>query len=372
MILSLGGEAGRMARSARRRTELNHDRLEMPGFRKTFTRESVGLSSLVIVLLAIGLPLLGADGPAKIPLKLTPIPACPAVVTAAKPHHIALDGMTGSPHTNGLRPGDAASVLITFVEKKKQTQWLLEVEATTPDPTKPKAKPAKFTVGSSFGPPMKFESKPAPVNLQMLGPFGAAGWKKPPKPEVAKAQFFLNEDFLALGLDEAAASMHRWSKTVDFTKEVTSKELMAVKPTPAEQRAVCGTFPALISYFEIVQHTDALSDLLYKLVDLPSLWSIIKHRGVDVNLTFGNGLAPSVADPVDWNLPASAPVYYFPWLVLLNGQPALKITLVTTSPRPPLLICGGVVGVLLEKIGDDETYMTMRLISAGGGESEKD
>jgi hypothetical protein len=91
---------------------------------------------------------------------------------------------------------------------------------------------------------------------------------------------------------------------------------------------------------------------------------MIKHRGVDVNFTFGNGIAPSVADPTDWNLPVSAPAYYFPWLVLLNGQPALKITLVTTRPRPPLLICGGVVGVLLERIGDDETFMTMRLIRA--------
>jgi hypothetical protein len=105
---------------------------------------------------------------------------------------------------------------------------------------------------------------------------------------------------------------------------------------------------------------------------MPSLWSMIKHRGVHINFTFGNGIAPSVADPTDWDLPASAPAYYFPWMVLLNGQPALKLTMVTTSPRPPLLICGGVVGVLLEKIGNDETYMTMRLLSATGEESDKD
>jgi hypothetical protein len=122
-----------------------------------------------------------------------------------------------------------------------------------------------------------------------------------------------------------------------------------------------------MSYFEIVQHTGGLKGLLYKLVDMPSLWSLIRHRGVSMNLTFGNGLAPSLADPADWNLPASASAYYFPWLVRLNGQPAMKVTLVTTTPRTPLLICGGVVGVLLEKLGDDETYMTMRLISARSG-----
>ena len=326
-----------------------------------------------IVSLGLCLAAHGAEVADKISQKLKPIPAAPALVTAATLHHIPLEGMApSSPGTNGLRPGDSASVLITFVEKKKQTQWILEVEATAPDPKKPAAKPAKMTVRSSFGPPMKFESKPAPVKMQMLGPFGAAGWKKPPKSEIARAEFSLNEDFLGLGLDQAAAAVSRWSKTIDFSKAVTSKALLAVTPTPAEQRAVCATFPALMSYFEIVQHTEGLSDLLYKLVDLPSLWSMIKHRGMHIDFSFGNGLAPSVADPAEWNLPASAPAYYFPWLVRLNGEPAMRVTLVTTSPRPPLLICGGVVGVLLEKIGDDETYMTMRLLSATGKATDKD
>jgi hypothetical protein len=326
-----------------------------------------------IVSLGLCLAAHGAEDADKISQKLKPIPAAPPLVTAATLHHIPLEGMPSSVSgTNSLRPGDSASVLITFVDKKKQTQWILEVEATTPDPTKPAEKPAKITVSSSFGPPMKFESKPAPVRMQMLGPFGATGWKKPPKSELTKAQFSLNEDFLGLGMDQAAAAVFRWSRAVDFSKAVSSNALAVVKPTQAEQRAVCGTFPALMSYFEIVQHTEGLKGLLYKLVELPSLWSMIKHRGMHIDFSFGNGLAPSLADPTEWNLPASAPAYYFPWLVRLNGEPAMRITLVTTSPRPPLLICGGVVGVLLEKIGDDETYMTMRLLSAGGKAATKD
>jgi hypothetical protein len=70
-------------------------------------------------------------------------------------------------------------------------------------------------------------------------------------------------------------------------------------------------------------------------------------------------------------LEPSTMAYYFPWLLRLNDEPALKITLVTTSPRPPLRICGGVVGVLAEKIGDEETYMTLRLISAKGQPQSK-
>ena len=83
-----------------------------------------------------------------------------------------------------------------------------------------------------------------------------------------------------------------------------------------------------------------------------------------MTLMFGEGVLPTPANPSDWNLPSSAPAYHFPWLLRLNGEPALKITLVTTSPQQPHLISGGVVGVLAEKIDDDETYMTLRLVSA--------
>ncbi len=329
-------------------------------------------------LLLLGILLLfirtgpGAESPAKLPPKLKSIPACPALVTAANLNHLSMEGMDAASGTNGLRPGDAASVLVTFVQKKKQTQWLLHLEATAPDPTKPAEKPARFTVTSSFGPPMKFVSKPAPVKLEMHGPFGAAGWSRPPKSEVTRARFSLNEEFLGLGLDQSAALLYGWSKKMDFSKPVTSKALAAMNPTPAEQRTVCSTYPALMSYFNIVRHNEELSELLYKLVDLPSLWSIIKHGGVEMDLSFGNGTPPSPADPVDWHLPPPGSVYYFPWMLRLNDQPALKITLVTTSPRPPWLICGGVVGLLVEKIGDDETYMTFRVISATGKAQHED
>jgi hypothetical protein len=326
-----------------------------------------GLSLLpLIFLLGFVLTAHGAEAPGKISRKLELIPACPTLVSAANRDHIPIEGMDAWSGTNTLRPGDSATVLVTFIQGKKQTQWLLYLEAATPDPAKATNKPSTFVVGSAFGPPIKFKSRPFPVKLRMFGPFAAAGLAKQPKANETDAQFSVNEDFLALGLDESAALLHRWSKVTNFNKGLTSKAMLAMNPTPAEQRTLSATFPALISYFEIVQHTEGLEDLLRKLIELPSLWSIIKHRGVQMNLTFGDGLLPSPANAADWNLKPSTPAYYFPWLLRLNGEPALKITLVTTSPRSPLRICGGVVGVLAEKIGDEETYMTLRLVSAKG------
>jgi hypothetical protein len=326
----------------------------------------------LIVLLTFIVTAHCAEVPAKISSKLKLGPACPALVSAANLNHIPIEGMDAWSGANTLRPGDSATVLVTFVQKKKHTQWLLYVEAATPDPAKATNKPATFVVGSAFGPPMKFKSRPYPVKLRMFGPFAAAGSARQPKWKETDAQFSLNEDFLGLGLDQAAALLYRWSKVTNFNKGLTSKALRAMNPTPEEQRALCAIFPALISYFNIVEHTEGLEDLLRKLIELPSLWSIIRHRGVEMTLTFGDGVLPSPAVPADWNLEPSAPAYYFPWLLRLNGEPALNITLVTTSPRPPLLICGGVVGVLAEKIGDEETYMTLRVISAKCKKEHKD
>jgi len=38
--------------------------------------------------------------------------------------------------------------------------------------------------------------------------------------------------------------------------------------------------------------------------------------------------------------------------------------LVVTRPKPPFLACAGVVGLLAERPGDPETYLTLRVLSA--------
>jgi hypothetical protein len=48
----------------------------------------------------------------------------------------------------------------------------------------------------------------------------------------------------------------------------------------------------------------------------------------------------------------------------LNKQPALHFTLFVTAPQSPLLVCGGVVGLLAEKPGDPASYLTLQVLSA--------
>jgi len=302
-----------------------------------------------------------------LPPKFKPVPVCAAVASAAATNHIPVSGIDRSLATNVLHPGDSATILGTIFLKKKETQWLLYIEAE-PAITNTTNQPPM--VVHMFNRKISFPSKPAPASLRMLGPFDTTQTSHL-KDTTHTAQFKLNESFLGIGLDRAAAVIWHRNQMADATNSTTDppnqsaqerKREANKKLTADEQQAIAGMIPALISYFEIVQHTEGLEHLLAKLVKIPSVWSIIRRLGVTSEISFGDTAFP--ANPADWDLPSNTPVYYFPGMLRLNGHPALKITFVVTTPNPPRLICGGVVGVLAEKIDDNETYMTLRVISA--------
>ena len=295
------------------------------------------------------------DAPAALSPKFKPVPVCATISAATATNHIPLDGIDASFTNRALHPGDSMTVLGTVFIKKKESQWLLYVESLTP--TNTKSNPPPYVV-NLFGSPIKFESRPVPAKLRMLGPFAVSDTSAEIKEQTD--QFKLNESFLALGLEQAAEVMHEKNVTTNSTPE--ARDILKAKLTPEERRALAGLIPALTSYFDIVQHTDGLESLLYKLVKLPSMWSIIRRLGVTAN--FFVLPDPSPANPADWGLPPGTPVYYLHSTLFLNKQPALKVTLVVTNPDPPRLICAGVIGLLAEKPDDENTFMTMRLISA--------
>ncbi len=99
-------------------------------------------------------------------------------------------------------------------------------------------------------------------------------------------------------------------------------------------------------------------------MDFPSLWSIVKHGGINAGIWFDLDNVHPVTLPSQWNLPTNAPVYTLPMSINLNGQPAIKSTLLITSPRPPLLACGGIIGFIAENPTDSQNYMTLRVVSA--------
>lgn len=291
-----------------------------------------------------------------LPLKFKAVPACSALENAAATNHIPVTGFDPPPATNVMHAGDSVTILGTIFIKKKEAQWLLYVEAGAPG-TNSSNRPM---VVHMFNRKMSFPSKPVPATLRMLGPFAVSNSAKL-KSRDQSDKFNLNETFLGLGLQRAAEVM--WKHNQQTNSAAPPRRRMEdMKLTPQEQEAVAGSIPALMSYFDIVQNTDGLENLLMKLIKLPSVWSMVRHLGVTAVLYSENDARP--ANPADWDLPPHAAVYYLPFTLLLNGQPSVKITFVVTAPNPPRLVCGGVVGLLAERVGDNDTYMTMRVISA--------
>jgi hypothetical protein len=309
--------------------------------------------------------------------KLAPVAACPVLADAARAGKLPLAGIDPPGEAGSLNVGDSVTALVTLFEKgRRPAQWLLEVEAVSPDAADQARKPRTPWVWyTSAGDKLEFASAQAPVSLRLLGPYAEAVGKAPNAKE-RNARFTLDKGFLGLGLDEAAAAICRMNQAKltnqfsaspePFTKAQIAegkKAAAALQLTAAEQRSLAGLGPALLSYFELVQHTPGLDRLFYKVVDLPSAWSVVRHVGVKASLD----IEPEHFAPIDtaaWGLPTHPPGYGFPMAFRLNGQPALTVTLVVAPPRPPLLACGGIIGLLAEKPSEKETYLTLRILSA--------
>jgi hypothetical protein len=329
--------------------------------------------SLVLALFAVTSSA-SAEQQSPRPVSIFP---CPAVVAAARAKNIPLEKIDPPGETGVLSLGDSVTVLVTLRQKDdRRTQWLLYVETMPRGAKEQSARPASpMVLYSCSGRKFEYASAPAPVRMETLGPFTASGAKKS-KPQEYDTRFTLDKGFLGLGLEQAAAAVSRlkeanakgtlWFRNTplsDVEIERNRKSLGNIRLSAEEERALGGSCPALMSYLNIVKHTEHLKDILFQLVDLPSVWSMVRHGGVNANLSILQDHLTR-ADGTAWGLPDSRPLYDMPVVIELNKQPALKVTLTVATPLPPLLACGGIVGFVAERPGDKETYLTVRVISA--------
>ena len=336
-------------------------------------------------LLLLLLPLLAARFCAAEPAtnlisRLEPVPPFAAAQKAAQAAHIPLDGMTALNDTGGLGPGNSITALITLHQKgNRRTQWLVYFEIVAGTNSTKAEKP--MVLYNSMGDKFEFTRSPATFSIRALGPYvdTTSFWGNP----VAKdkyARVSIDGNFLGLGLDKGAAAIFRMNggknKSTNFNFWVESKPFAAaeikrsrkvateLQITPTEERALAAWYPAMMAYFNAVGETPNLDTILLKVLNLPSLWSIVKHRGVSAGMWFDLDDIRPVTLPAKWNLPTDSPVYALPLSVELNGQPAINATLLITDPRPPLLGCGGIVGFIAENPLDKQNYMTLQVISA--------
>jgi hypothetical protein len=346
-----------------------------------------GLSPAFLLRLFFGafilmeLPLCGAKPVSELFSRLQRVSPFPAVVAVAQANHIPLQPFDPPAAATGgkVAPGDSVTALVTLSQKGgRRTQWLLFLQAVEPGPRENAGKPlAPAVYFSSCGNKFEFPSSPAFVSLRSIGPFTEAGPDgKSLVPQDKAARFMVDQGILGIGLDRAAAALHRTVQTgtpggfefrdKPFSKAETQESrtlAQTVHLTSDEERALSGMIPAMSSYFDIVQRTEGLKNILSRFVNIPSVWSVVCNAGVQTTMVIqSDRVAP--ADAATWGLPPHTPVYSVPMLLAFNNNDAFNVTFVVTEPRSPLLTCGGVIGMVAEKPGDKDTYLTLRIVSA--------
>lgn len=310
--------------------------------------------------------------------KLVSTTLVPAGVQFARTNGIATEGMDSAVDGDHLHPGDSITALITLFERGgHRTQWLLQLTTLESAGRNAGASKPPLVVYVGQGERVEFTQAMASVSLRLVGPFVADSAKSGrAKLQDQTARISVNEGFLGLGLEQAAASTHRiiqhhlHGSFAFRDRPFTESEIAEAKVTMAnlhvtmsEERAIAGSTLALQSYTALVQETPGLDNLFFKVVKPPSIWSLVWHAGVKVSLELqAKDVAPT--STAIWHLGPDTPCYIYPLALRVNNKPALMTTLIVAPPRPPLLGCAGIVGLLAENPVDQETYLLLRIISA--------
>lgn len=248
--------------------------------------------------------------------------------------------------------------LVSLVEAKATRQWLLivtTVEMTAEEEAmKP---PPPQTYYTSSGVTARFESRRQALALRLVGPFFGDARDVKKAPPDNRSRSLVKADFLALGLHRTAQAFGRMKSGANSLTDYgisdgpysaeriasTSLKVRALGMTAEEEQALAGFPPALMSFFDIMQKTPGLRDIVFEMLNKMSLFGSVVSRGGRVDPGFSSTTEGLEAlDLSSWS-PKLTGGYRLPVLVTLNGKPALTCFLTVTAPEPPLLVSAGVL-----------------------------
>jgi hypothetical protein len=256
------------------------------------------------------------------------------------------------------RLGDEVTACVQLRDAGRTRFWLVHLRIAEPTPKEIAAHPPMTrTMTATTGRVYSFATGGGlAVDIQTLGPV-EAGSSRPAA--VKRARAFVSPDLLAIGLDQSCRAMLRL--LADHKADAPG----AQKLSESDERAVLGFFPALMTFFQTVEKSPGLRDILWDLIEKPSVWSVVKHRGVDLGLQLGDNSIAIAALPA-WSGPA-LPHYRMSFELRLNDVPALECSLFVTQPVPPLLTTAGIIGIVAQPPGKPEKQLEIRLVGSRRG-----
>ena len=115
---------------------------------------------------------------------------------------------------------------------------------------------------------------------------------------------------------------------------------------------------------ELATQDDVLQDLLFRVVDKPSLWSIATNLGAHVNMKWTGSAAetPPIAFP---GFPDE--VRRSALELVVNGDTAAWVTLFAAKPHAGTAACGGLVGAIAQHPTDSGRIGIVRLLATRRG-----
>lgn len=126
-------------------------------------------------------------------------------------------------------------------------------------------------------------------------------------------------------------------------------------------------FALTMSLQELAGRDPVLQELLFRVVDEPSLWSVATHLGVNVVLSWDTETHPP--RPVAIELPPAlgTEARSSTMELKVNGDTASWVTLLVTKPTGASRACGGLVGAIAQHPTDAKRIAVVRLLATRRG-----
>ena len=294
---------------------------------------------------------------------------------------------TGAPEAEP-QAGDTVTALVelmTLDGKQRPTQWIIQLQLAQKISTdSDDRKPYEWIEFTNTGDKFVFHSDQTTMKLESLGPIKAD--TKPDHPvEIKRQEIFVATDFLSLDLSRAAQVIGRVSgqpkednnlslqvgpkSFPDSEVNVQRPRATALKLTSDDLRSFSGSLPALKQFLDIMRSTPDLQDILYQVLDKPSLIDVLRSGATtSINFNFlGGRHAPG--REIFWPEAKHEDFSELTFELYVFKKPVLLVTLFVTTPRPPLLVSAGIVGIVAfkPKAEMSDKVVVVRVLSATAG-----
>lgn len=263
----------------------------------------------------------------------------------------------GWPTTPGGQ--DAVCYVLLLEEAGRRTQWLALVahaELTAAEKAAGRPDEVRHT---TTGRRLVFARTPRALRVEFAGPFSEQGASAPQR---SVRRIVVARENLAAGFVEFARGardlrarieaggrelspywiMRSRQRAADI--EVGKAQAERIGMTEADERRTCDVLFALLAMYEAATSVPAFKEVLERIIEKPSVWSVVRSGGLNATITFPwHGLGIDCRD-------ATEPPRFFqmPAQLNFNSQCALRAWIAFEEPAPPLDLVGGIRGAWAE------------------------